>query len=345
MDRKNKWALGIILCIGIGIFAFEFRKLSVQQVWQELVELNWLWLLVAVASMLIHWGVEAKIIQGLLQRRNSTYSFFNAYRIPLIEHLFNAITPFSSGGQPAQLMALKKTGIDFGVGGSVLLMKFVVYQGMIVLNFLCCVLFGYQALSSELTKLSTFVFIGLLINIGVISLLLLITFKSKWLKKGIYWVSDVLKRILSPATVEKMANSLLEKMDSFYEESLYIRSQKILLIKTSVLTFVQLIFYFIVPYFILRSLGINEINILTIISLHAFIILIVSLFPLPGGAGGAEYSFTLLFGTFILSPEKLIIALILWRLVTHYIGVFMGIAALGIQDSRSLHKTNTTESI
>ncbi|MGX7420568.1 lysylphosphatidylglycerol synthase transmembrane domain-containing protein [Carnobacterium gallinarum] len=339
MDRKNKWALGVILVIGLGIFAWEFRKLSFAQVWRELINLNWIWLLIALSCMLIHWGIEAKILQGLLQRHNSSYSFINAYRIPLIEHLFNAITPFSSGGQPAQLMALKKTGVDFGVGGSVLLMKFVVYQGMIVLNFVSCVLFGYQALSNQLSKLSTFVLIGLVVNIGVISLLLLITFKAVWLKKIIHWVAGFLTKFIATEKIMKIEISLLEKVDSFYEESLYIRSQRSLLIKTSLLTFIQLIFYFVVPYFILRSLGISEINILTIISLHAFIILIVSLFPLPGGAGGAEYSFTLLFGSFILSPEKLVIALILWRLITHYTGIFMGIAALSIQSPKS--KTTT----
>lgn len=334
MDRRNKWALGAILVVGLAIFAWEFRKLSFAQVYQELLQLNWFWLLAALGCMLIHWGIEAKIIQGLLQRRNSNYSFINAYRIPLIEHLFNAITPFSSGGQPAQLMALKKTGVDFGVGSSVLLMKFVVYQGMIVLNFVCCVFFGYQALSAELSKLSTFVFIGLAVNLGVITILLLITFKASWLKKVIHWVISWLSRFISSDKLGKFEISLLEKVDTFYEESLYIRSQRSLLIKTSILTFIQLVFYFVVPYFILRSLGLTDISILTIISLHAFIILIVSLFPIPGGAGGAEYSFTLLFGSFILSPEKLIIALILWRLITHYTGIFMGVAALGIKDTK-----------
>lgn len=288
--------------------------------------------------MLIYWGIKAKVIQTLLRRRYKKYKFTNAYKVSLIEDLFNAITPFSTGGQPAQLVALNKTGVDVGIGSSVLLMKFVVYQGMIVVVFAVCVLFGYQALSTQLSQLSLLIIFGLLIHIGVIIMLLLITFKASWLKALIHWVLKFATKFKEPAKINQWEDTLIEKINLFYEESLYIRREKKLLLEVCLLTLIQLFFYFIVPYFILLSLGVHHTSILTIISLHAFIVLIVSMFPIPGGAGGAEYSFTLLFGGFILNQEKLIIALILWRIFTYYLGIFLGVFALKLEESEPLEK-------
>lgn len=56
--------------------------------------------------------------------------------------------------------------------------------------------------------------------------------------------------------------------------------------------------------------------------------------PTPGGAGGAEYTFTLLFGM-LLGPAKLLMALVLWRIITYYSCIVFGAGALLIKDTAS----------
>ncbi|MCT7728190.1 MAG: flippase-like domain-containing protein, partial [Lactobacillus iners] len=59
-----------------------------------------------------------------------------------MQSLFNAITPMSTGGQPAQIVALKQMGISVGKATSVLLMKFIIYQisvfGIYIFAFVTC---------------------------------------------------------------------------------------------------------------------------------------------------------------------------------------------------------------
>ncbi|MFS7180127.1 YbhN family protein [Serratia proteamaculans] len=337
MERRNKWALAIILLIGASVFFWEFRSLTLHEIMVKFRQIQWSWIIVAIACMLFQWAVEAKIVQGLLERENFSYSFKKSYRIPLIQHLFNSITPFASGGQPAQLVALKQTGVDIGIGSSVLLMKFVVYQGMIVVYFGLCVLLRYHVLVTEISRLAFFVILGLVTHILVIAVLLLITFKVNLTKKIVHWLMIIVSIFMNKEKARLLEEDIVLKVDSFYHESLYIRGQTLLLLKTALLTAVQLAGYFIVPYFILLSLGIKDMDIITIICMHAFIVMIVSLFPIPGGSGGAEYGFTLLFGSFILSPEKLAIALLLWRLITYYLGILLGAVALGVTgDSKNV---------
>ena len=70
----------------------------------------------------------------------------------------------------------------------------------------------------------------------------------------------------------------------------------------------------------------------TIITVLIF--MMISLFPIPGGAGGAAYSFSVLFASFIHSNTKLVLAMILWRVLTYYFGMFAGIVAVFIKPDK-----------
>lgn len=348
MTKKNRIYLSLALLIGASVLLNELRKISLQDLLRELTELKISWFLVAVGCMLVHWSIEGKIIQGLLKRQQGGFSFKNAVRIPLIEHLFNAITPFSSGGQPAQLLALVKSGVDPGVSGSVCLMKFVVYQVMIVLNFVTCIIFGFRLIAHELQELSYFVLLGFAINVIVVMALLMLMYCYPLTNGIVTLVMKGVKKVVRGSRGEELEASVFEKMANFYDESQYMRREKKVMQRTFSLTFVQLVCYYIVPYFILLSLGIRQVDVLQIVVFHAFIILIISLFPVPGGTGGAEYSFTLLFGSFIAVTSKLVVAIVLWRIVTHYIGILLGMIALFVKPDVPLKtggpvKTSLTE--
>ncbi|MGY3749880.1 lysylphosphatidylglycerol synthase transmembrane domain-containing protein [Vagococcus acidifermentans] len=335
MSKKNRMYLAAAVLLGALVIANELRKLSLQEVMGEFLTIKWVWLVIAIVCMLLHWSLEAKILQGLLHRETPRFSFKNAVRIPLIEHLFNAITPFSTGGQPAQLLALSKSGIDPGVSGSVLLMKFVVYQVMIVLNFVACILFGFSMLANDLKKLSYLVLFGFAINVIVVVSILMLMYYYPLTNRIVGAVMSVIKKFVSAERFDTLSRTVFEKMINFHRESLYMRSQKKVMARTFLLTFLQLVCYYIVPYFILLSLGVEHHDVFQIVVLHAFIILVISLFPVPGGTGGAEYSFTLLFGSFITITSKLVVAIVLWRLVTHYTGILLGLVAVAVKPDQS----------
>lgn len=336
MTSKNKGYLLLAVFLGIVVMGNEMRKVSWQDISIDIIEINWWWISVAVLCMLIHWGIEAKLLQLFLKRTNPSYSFKNSYRIPLIEHLFNEITPFSTGGQPAQIVAMSKSGVDPGVATSVSLMKFVVYQIWIVINFLLCMIFGYKYVSKDLSALSILVLLSFLIHLVVVIGLLMVMywypFTQKLVNTGFRW----LRRVKSGVATELMYEKINQKMDNFYAESLYMKDDKLLMVKASILTILQLVAYYIVPYFILRGLNVNDITIYHVVVLHAFIILIISLFPIPGGVGGAEYSFGLLFGTFMGTQSKMVLAILLWRIVTYYMGIVLGLVALLVKPDKDM---------
>ena len=70
-------------------------------------------------------------------------------------------------------------------------------------------------------------------------------------KKMVRVMIKPLSLFLKSERLEKIKKSVDDKIDSFYEESLRLRADWGLLIKISLLTLVQLFFYYLIPYFAL----------------------------------------------------------------------------------------------
>lgn len=331
MSRVNKLVFVVMLMIGCGIFAYESRTLDLNQVMGDISHLKWGWLLIALLCMLISWGFEALVLRVFLKGRTAHFTMRNALRIPLIEQLFNAITPFSTGGQPAQLVALMQSKVEAGQASSVLLMKFIVYQFMVLVNFLLSMVIGFSQVSQHFGTLSVLIAFGLIVHVVVLVALLLIMYHNRFTKQLVKWLLIPVSWFVSKPRLTSWHDTLLLKIDTFYAESLHLKQEKGKLLRGCLLTLGQLVFYYSVPYFVLLALGATNVDYLRVLVLHIMIVMIVSLFPIPGGSGGAEYSFKTLFATFSLSSSKLVLAMLLWRLFTYYLGMFMGIIALAIK--------------
>lgn len=336
MNKKNRIYLVIVFLLGGLVIWNELRKVKLAEFLLEVKQVNWLFIGIAMLLMLVHWGLEASITKQFLMKTNPDYFFRNAYRVPLIQHLFNAITPFSTGGQPAQIVALGTSGVDYGVAASVSLMKFVVYQVWVVVNFVICLFFGFHWVSDNFSKLSYLIIFGFIIHFVVVFCLLMVMFSHKFTSKIVEGVFRFLNKFKLGRKLGKFHDSFINKMNNFYEQSHSMKNEPILMVKTSLLTILQLIVYYVVPYFILLALHIDKVNFLKVIVFHAFIIMIISLFPVPGGTGGAEYSFSLLFGTFVVAPGKLVLAIFLWRIVTYYFGIILGLIAVTVQPQKNI---------
>jgi uncharacterized protein (TIRG00374 family) len=95
------------------------------------------------------------------------------------------------------------------------------------------------------------------------------------------------------------------------------------LISTALLTLAQLTISLSIPYFIYRAFGLSGNVFWGIVSSQAYVMLISSFFPLPGGSGAAEVSFLLVYTTYF--PRGFInSATLLWRLFTFYLNILVG---------------------
>lgn len=343
MTRKNKIAVWVMVAIGVAIFAFELHTVNLKSVWHNLLTLQFGWLLVAFMLILASWAVEAVVVQIFVQHPGEHLGYRAALRVPLVEQLFNNITPFSTGGQPAQLIALMQAGVEGGRASSVLLMKFIVYQFMVLINFIITLTLGFHRIATQFGALSLLIVFGFVTHITVIVGLLLVMYQYKFTKRLVRFGLRLLRPFVKQAKRDAWQAQLDEKIDTFYAESLHLKREKRKVLKAAALTMVQLLLYYAIPYFVLLSFHVTTANLINVMVMHVMIVMIISLFPLPGGAGGAEYSFKTLFGTFVSSNARLVLAMLLWRIITYYLGIVAGIIALTVVPPKMKHDDQQIE--
>ena len=93
-----------------------------------------------------------------------------------------------------------------------------------------------------------------------------------------------------------------------------------------------LICLYIVPLNVLFSLGnYNGFDGVTAIVLISFVSIISSYIPLPGGMGGQEYLFILLFGLYVDKP-LLSSLMLLWRFLTYYLPMIVGAVIFNLKN-------------
>jgi len=339
MTKRNAMVFALMLILGIGISYWSFRQVDLNQFAQDLRHAQWWWLLVALGAMIGYLLLEAVVTKLFVDDAHEKLRWADAIKVPLVEQFGNGITPFATGGQPMQMIMLIRAGVDPGRAGSILLMKFVVYQFMIVINFIIALLIGYHYIAAKLQAWSLLVILGFIVHVIVIVMLILVmywptltTTTMRWIFKPIYhwW----------PKRAIEWEMTIDEKISNFHEESRRLSRNWGTLLKTSIVTWLQLSVYYLIPYFILLGLGIRHIDLVLVMVFHILIVMVISLFPIPGGTGGAEAGFSVLFAQFIPGAALLVFATLIWRLITYYFGMFAGIVAFNWHQGKERHGGN-----
>lgn len=325
MNKKHLWGVLIVLAISAFVLYTDLKSTPLSEILGTAHGLN-IWALIMVFGlMLLSYVCEAGILATLAHRKDepkrSAWSFL---RIPIIQALFNAITPMSTGGQPSQLAAMIQMGMESGRSTSILLMKFIIYQIVVFFAYVFTIIFGFHTVMTKFAGLAVFIAIGFLIHISSIIFLLAIMFAYRFTKRATNWGMDLLGKFMKKERVENWRKATLEKIDTFYAESQKLKKEKNKLVIASVLTILQLLFFYSVPFMVLTALNV-PCSWSSVTQMNIMIIMFMSIIPIPGASGGAEYSFQTLFSTFISSHGALILAMFVWRFATYFFGMILGI--------------------
>ena len=325
MNKKHLWGVLIVLAISAFVLYTDLKSTPLSEILGTAHGLN-IWALIMVFGlMLLSYVCEAGILATLAHRKDepkrSAWSFL---RIPIIQALFNAITPMSTGGQPSQLAAMIQMGMESGRSTSILLMKFIIYQIVVFFAYVFTIIFGFHTVMTKFAGLAVFIAIGFLIHISSIIFLLAIMFAYRFTKRATNWGMDLLGKFIKKERVENWRKATLEKIDTFYAESQKLKKEKNKLVIVSVLTILQLLFFYSIPFMVLTALNV-PCSWSSVTQMNIMIIMFMAIIPIPGASGGAEYSFQTLFSTFVSSHGALILAMFVWRFATYFFGMILGI--------------------
>ena len=334
MNAKSikKFIRNFIFFIALIIFTFWliFKDQDIRQLVDILRSANLIYIFIGIIFMFLYFVIESINIRSILKSFGERIPVIKALKYTFIGFFFSAITPAASGGQPMEIYYMRKDGIPVANSTLSLLIQLCGFQiSTISLGIVCAISNPYLLKGGF-----TFLFIiGVLLNFSALTLLLIGIFSKKLTKKLVNFFVKILEffKIKNIDSRKEKINSALE---TYNESSIYIKTHRIEFIKSIVRVFIQIILYYSIPFFVYKSFGLNDYNILRLISLQAVLYCTTSGIPLPGAIGISEGVFLGIYGI-AFGTEFLNSGMILFRGITFYLFVIISLVVVMINIIRS----------
>ena len=138
----KKYRINIIILVIVSfIVVFFTLKDDFYGAMNYMKNMNYAWILVAALFMLFNIYFQSLSQYRFLKEIDPNYKFSFCFRLMCMTIFFNAITPFSSGGQPFQMYILNKEGIKVSDSLNALIQHFITYQfGLIFMSTVAIIL-------------------------------------------------------------------------------------------------------------------------------------------------------------------------------------------------------------
>lgn len=312
------------LCVWM-IFYFLYSEQGLYDLITSSQQINLWWIAAALLSYCTSVFADVLVIYLYIHDEYKQFKIRHSARSVLLGLFWSGITPSSTGGQPMQVYYMSKHKVDVGYSSSRLLNRFLVYQiTMTVMTVIAVILkFSYFQEHMDTPILSTLVTIGFISQTFITLVFVFLAFSKNLTAKATRGIASLLCKIRLIKDKDRLKKSLETQLAKFHSGNRMIFSKPKLVIMAVILTEIQLIAMFLVPYCIYRSFGLNQASPFDMVCSQAFVTLISGMIPIPGASGAAEFSFTALFALFF-TPATIKSATLIWRIITYYLSILVG---------------------
>ena len=316
MKKKLKYLVNSILFILLIILTFKivFRDQSITEIMDVVKKVKKPFILASIISMCIYVICEAWNISRTLKNLNEKSSFLSNIKYALIGFFFSGITPAASGGQPMQIYYMHKEKISVANSTLALLINLCSMQVVTISLALVSVAFNHKYLTGPLIG---FFILGIALNMSALALLAFTIFSKNSLKKIVDFFIMIVKK-LRFKHADQIQQKIEEEINKYQVGSKYIKKHKKLILKTLATSYIEYIALYSVSYWVYRSFGFKDYNIVQLVSIQSMLYGAVSGIPSPGAVGVTEGGFIEIFKT--IYPENLLrSAMILNRGINFYL--------------------------
>lgn len=245
-------------------------------------------------------------------------------RIALSWDFASAVTPSTIGGAPVATFAMTREGIKFGKSSAIIL------YGVLLDQF-------WYALAVPILLISSIYFevipdeIGLVGNITMLLIYAGLISYGALLTYGLLInpasLKDILKKIFSWRVLRKFSEKVNAEANNLESYSIQLRNKPIrFVLKAFFLTTMIWLCKIALPVIVVLSLLPGDEILLVLRSLSMNLAFLV--IPTPGGSGGVEGLFAIFLGPLIARTAFIGLAVFVWRIITYYISIGLGIIAM-----------------
>ena len=321
----KKMKINIIILVLVSfIVVFFSLKDNFNSVVDYFANINYFWILLACGLYVLNIFFQSLAQYNFLREVKPDYKRSSCFKLMSMAMFFNGITPFSSGGQPFQVYFLRKEGIKVSDSSNSLLQNFITYQfALILMGTIALVSNIYLEIIPENLVLRRIVIIGYIINISIMALIIFLSRGKKTNTKIFNKFFNFIFKFKFIKNKEEKKEKASRMLDEFYNSTAIMKNNFRNTMYSFVYNILSLLCLYAIPLFIFLALGNEDLSLINSLVLSGYTFLIGSFVPIPGGSGGLEYAYTTFFGV-LFSGGLLSASMLLWRIITYYLGMLIG---------------------
>lgn len=334
----------VVLLFSVGMLAyFGFSEDGLPDLLKHIDNFNSIWLLAAAGFMFLNFIADIWLTQLFVRISYPRYRFTSATRVAMAGQFYNNVTPYGVAGKPMQIVVMNRQGVDVGRASSAMMQKFLVYQATLSFYSLVVILFRYTFFRNQINDMMFLTIIAFVFQAGIIVLLMIFSYSKKLTKTILELVFLLLKKIRILKHPEETLVKIENELEMYHENCKVIQKHKGLMILSVLLTIMQLTCYYIVPYCVYRCFDFNQYSAFDLVAAQAFVSMVSSYMPTPGGTGAAEGSFVVMFKVFFGDSVKS--AMVLWRLFSYYMTILVSAPFSAMGKKKSMDQPEKGETL
>ncbi len=319
VENKKKCIITLFIFLSLlGLTIYTVTKdLDFATIAPLMKEVNLLYLFLGIGVMLGFIACEACNIKIILGSLSQKIPFGRCLKYSFVGFYFSSITPSASGGQPAQVYYMKRDDIPLSLSSLTLLSILMVYQGVILLFSAFMFLWKAPFILGQAAAIVPLLLFGVIMNVAMFCFMIAIFVAAPKVSRFLIWCGRLFAKVHLVKDLAAFENTVAKQIAEYQGGAAYLRQHPLVLTKVALMTILQLICLFMVPYLIYRSLHFQSFGFWDFIAIQAMLTISVDFLPLPGGVGASENVFLVLYRIFY--PAQLLLpAMLLSRGVSFY---------------------------
>lgn len=321
--KHKKWfnAAFLIIIFGATLWSV-FAGEDLRQLADYMQDANPAYILPSILCVVAFIVGESVVIAFLLRSLGTKVDFGHCCLYSFIGFFYSCITPSASGGQPMQVIAMRKDKIPVAVSTVVLAIVTITYKLVLVVIGLAVMLLRPEPVITYLDSVEGLVYLGMALNVGCIALLLLLVFHPALFRRGVEWIIALVGRIRPFRHPEKLQARVDDMVSQYTGTADYYRTHKRVILIVFLITLAQRAILFLVTWLTYRAFGLSGESLMTLLLLQAMISVAVDMLPLPGGMGISENLFLEIFLP-VFGPVLLLPGMVVSRGISYYTQLFI----------------------
>ena len=261
----------------------------------------------------------------------------SAFECAVLGKYYDNITPFGAGGQPFQILYLRKRGFSAGNCAAMPVAGFMMLQFAFVL-IAAGVFIANRDTIAVPGAIRYTAYLGLVMYAALPLAIVFFAFFPRGVRAVVGRVTGFLGQLGLLKDAADTTEKVLGSLDEYVVSLKTMNRRPHFTVKLLFFSVVYQVAILSVPFFMLLAFGGHQ-DWWTVFSLVVYIYAAITIIPTPGNAGAAEGSFYAVFSS--LEGGFLFWAMIAWRLIVYYFWLALGLLVVARSASRRPRKRKT----